>query len=98
MRRVCVFALCLALLLSACGPRPAVTIAPETAPPARTVSESDTGAAAGVGYVLNPFSQRFHRPGCAWAAKIAPEHRIDWTGDREDLIAVGYQPCHYCKP
>ena len=35
---------------------------------------------------------------CAWAAKISEENRIEWTGDRETLIGVGYLPCKSCKP
>lgn len=82
-----------AALLTGCRPEPVVTVR-ESAPP---VSESDR-AVTGELYVLNPSSQRFHKPGCVWAEKIAPERRIEWTGDRADLIAVGYQPCYYCEP
>ena len=89
-------AFCMLLLLTGCGPRPATATVYESAAPRELaqVSESDTGAA----YVLNPGSMRFHLPGCVWAGKIAPDRRVDWTGDRDTLIEVGYQSCHYCKP
>lgn len=89
-------ALALLLLLTGCGPRPAVTVTvmPMETPAARSVSDSDTGC----DFVLNPGSMRFHLPGCVWAEKIAPDRRVDWTGDRDTLIEVGYQPCHYCDP
>ena len=96
MRRAAALALACALLLSGCRREPPTVTVYESAPPVR-VSESDR-AAEGERFVLNPSSARFHRPGCVWAEKIAPERRIDWTGDREDLIAVGYRPCSFCKP
>ena len=49
-------------------------------------------------YILNRSSVKFHRPTCAWAAKISEENRIEWTGDRETLIEVGYVPCRFCDP
>lgn len=89
-------ALLFALLLTGCGPAlPTVTVR-ESAAPVR-VSESDRET-SGELFVLNPSSSCFHRPGCAWAAKIAPEHRVEWAGDREELLAVGYRACSYCKP
>ena len=94
--RILAAVLCVALL-AGCGPRAEVRVL-EVAPEAeiaaeRAVSDSDRAA-----YVLNPSSRRFHRPGCAWAEKIAEDRRIDWSGGRDTLIEVGYQPCHYCEP
>ena len=88
--------LVLALLLTACRPQPTVTVYVERRAEevARSVSVPDTGER----YILNPSSQRFHRPGCVWADRIDPDRRIDFSGDRETLIEVGYRPCHYCKP
>ena len=100
MRFLALVAAALLVFLAGCGPTPSVEIrvAPMPSPEAavgRAVSDYDTEAGA---FVLNPASGKFHRPGCAWAEKIDPERRIDWTGSREELIAVGYQPCHYCEP
>lgn len=85
------------LILAGCGPRPSVEIRVMPTPTAaveRAVSDSDREPA----FVLNPSSGKFHRPGCTWAEKIAEDRRIDWTGDRADLLAVGYEPCHFCEP
>ena len=84
-----------AALLSGCRPAPVVEI--RVSEPPVTVSGSDR-ALTGEVYVLNPASQRFHRPACAWAEKIAPERRIEYSGDRQILVDVGYLPCHYCEP
>ena len=84
-----------ALLLSGCGPKPTVTVYVEQpASVERAVSVPDSGT----DYVLNPASMRFHRPGCAWAEKIAEDRRIEYSGDRQILVDVGYLPCHYCEP
>lgn len=92
---VCVFISAALLLLSSCGPAPVVEFRPSAAP-AESVERS--APAAKEIYVLNSASLIFHRPDCAWAAKIAPERRIDWEGDRETLLSVGYDPCKFCKP
>lgn len=84
-----------AALLSGCRPRPTVTVYVEQpASVERAVSVPDSGT----DYVLNPASMRFHRPGCAWAEKIAEDRRIEYSGDRQILVDVGYLPCHYCEP
>ena len=88
-------ALIVAALLSGCGPKPTVTVYVEQpAAVERAVSVPDSGT----DYVLNPASMRFHRPGCAWAEKIAEDRRIEYSGDRQILVDVGYLPCHYCEP
>ena len=89
----------LLILLAGCGPRPSVKIRamPTPAPEAavgRAVSDYDTEAA----FVLNPATGKFHRPGCTWAERMDPERRIEYSGDRQILIDVGYLPCHYCEP
>ena len=86
------------LLLAGCGPRAEVEVLEVEEPPLaaaeRAVSESD----AEPDFILNPSSHRFHRPGCIWAQRISPENRIEYSGDRQTLIDVGYLPCHYCDP
>lgn len=98
MRRVCALIGAAALLiLAGCGPRPSVEIRVMPTPTAaveRSVSDSDREPA----FVLNPSSGKFHRPGCTWAQRIGPERRIEYSGDRQILVDVGYLPCHYCEP
>ena len=90
----------LLISLAGCGPRPngeirvALMPAPEAAV-GRAVSDYDTETGA---FVLNPATQRFHLPGCTWAQRMDPERRIEYHGDRQILIDVGYLPCHYCEP
>ena len=98
MRRVCAFIGAALLILAGCGPRAEVKVLevaePEPAAVERTVSESDAEPA----FVLNPSSQRFHRPDCVWAGRIDPKNQIEYAGDRQILVDVGYLPCYYCDP
>ena len=94
-RALCCLFVAAALLLTGCGPKPTVTVYVEQpAAVQRAVLVPDSGTV----YILNPASMRFHRPGCAWSEKIAPERRIEYSGDRQILVDVGYLPCHYCEP
>lgn len=87
------------LILVGCGPRPGVEIRVMPTPTAeavteRAVSDYDRETV----FVLNPSSGKFHRPSCTWAQRIAEDRRIEFSGDRQILVDVGYLPCHYCKP
>ena len=49
-------------------------------------------------YVLNTNSMKFHYPDCSSVEKINPENRQDYTGDRDTLIAQGFDSCGNCHP
>ena len=49
-------------------------------------------------YVLNTNSHKFHYPDCKSAVEMDPANRMDFTGTREEVIAMGYAPCKRCKP
>lgn len=55
-------------------------------------------AQEGTDYVLNKNTQKFHYPWCSSAGDIKPKNRWDYTGTREDIINMGYQPCKRCNP
>ena len=94
-RALCCLFIGAAMLLTGCGPKPTVTVFVERqAAVERAVSVPDSGDV----FILNPSSMRFHRFACVWADRISPERRVEFSGDRETLIAVGYEPCHYCEP
>lgn len=57
--------------------------------------EADTD---GTSYVLNTNTKKFHLPSCGSAQNMREENRKDFTGDRQTLIADGYQPCGSCHP
>ena len=47
---------------------------------------------------INPESKKFHRPDCTDVKSMKDENKWEYTGTREELIAMGYQPCKTCKP
>lgn len=49
-------------------------------------------------YILNTSSKKFHYPSCRSAATIADHNRQEYTGTRDQLIAMGYSPCGNCDP
>ncbi len=51
-----------------------------------------------ISYVLNHASQKFHQPDCGSIQNMKASNRSDYSGSREELIAMGYTPCGQCKP
>lgn len=60
------------------------------------VTESATSA--GREYVVNTNTKKFHYPSCSSAGQIKSENRWDYSGTREELIGMGYEPCRRCNP
>ena len=89
--------------------RPAQTTAPSaTAVPtdsarpvatnAPTPSPAPDGPAAEATYVLNTSRRKFHRPECPSVQDMKEKNRQDFAGSREEVIAMGYEPCKRCNP
>ena len=49
-------------------------------------------------YQLNTKSMKVHRPGCDAVPEMNPKNREDFKGTREEVLAMGYEPCGGCKP
>lgn len=49
-------------------------------------------------YIINENTKKFHLPDCKSAASIKEENRKNYTGTREELIQMGYEPCKSCNP
>ena len=49
-------------------------------------------------YVLNTNTHKFHTENCESGRDIADNNKEVYTGRREDLINIGYEPCKRCKP
>lgn len=56
-----------------------------------------SSGAAPAKYIGNASSKKFLRPDCEWAAKIAPQNRVEFA-TREAAVAAGYKPCKVCRP
>lgn len=62
------------------------------------ITEQNDSASAGTDYVLNTNTKKFHYPSCKSANKIKAENRDEYTGTRDELLAMGYSPCGNCDP
>ena len=49
-------------------------------------------------YVLNTNTKKFHCPSCTSVSQMKAKNRKDYTGTRDEIIAMGYQPCKRCNP
>ena len=60
--------------------------------------ESMPASGDGTGYVLNTNTGKFHVPTCGSAEQIDEKNREFYSGTREDVTAMGYEPCGECNP
>ena len=49
-------------------------------------------------YILNTNTHKFHQPGCSSVGDIKPENYSEYTGTRQSVLDMGYQPCGRCDP
>ncbi len=79
-----------------------VIVPPATEPPATEAPVTELPVTEqppiGTDYVLNTDSKKFHYPSCNSAKKIKDENKAYHTGTRDELIAMGYDPCGNCDP
>ena len=60
--------------------------------------EGEPDDSQGFTYIINTRSGKFHDPGCSGVATMSEENKQVFTGDREELIRQGYEPCGQCQP
>lgn len=65
---------------------PEPTPAPEQAQP------------VGTDYVLNTNTRKFHYPGCSSVNRMKESNKQYYTGTRDEVIGMGYDPCQRCNP
>lgn len=65
---------------------------------AETQAETQPATQQGTVYVANTNTKKFHYPGCSSVNQIKQENRWDYTGNRDELINMGYEPCKRCNP
>ena len=61
-------------------------------------SKTTENTGKGQNYVLNTNTHKFHTQNCESVRDIADSNKEVYTGYREDLINMGYEPCKRCKP
>lgn len=52
----------------------------------------------GINYIINLNTGKFHYSDCPSVNQMAEYNKKEYTGDRDDLILQGYEPCKRCNP
>lgn len=75
------------------------TDAPETMPAeSEDPASGETDPSSEITCILNTNSKKFHLPDCSSVKTIKAENRKDYSGTRDELLAMGYAPCKRCNP
>lgn len=51
-----------------------------------------------IDYIINRNTGKFHYPDCPSVDLMSEHNKKEYTGDRDDLISQGYEPCKRCDP
>ncbi len=49
-------------------------------------------------YILNTNTKKFHFPSCSSVDSMKDKNKLEYTGTRDDVIAMGYEPCKRFNP
>lgn len=49
-------------------------------------------------YILNTNTKVFHQLGCSYADTMSDKNKDTYTGTRDSVIDMGYEPCGHCNP
>lgn len=50
------------------------------------------------GYILNTSAHKFHNPGCYTVRRMSDRNKKYFTGTRDEVMDMGYDPCGVCHP
>ena len=100
--RLWVVLLGLALLCGGCAaprevqptPEPTATVAVTPTPTPTPTPTAEPAA----DYILNTNTEKFHLPTCSSVNQMNEENKWYFTGSREKILSMGYQPCKRCCP
>jgi len=70
----------------------------EETKPVETQKPDPTPGETGTEYVLNTNTKKFHYPSCSSVKKMSEKNKAYHTGTRDEVIAMGYDPCGNCHP
>ena len=66
--------------------------------PSAEPSVSQEEQPQGTAYILNTNTHKFHYPTCRSVKQMKEENKQNYTGSRDDVISMGYDPCKNCNP
>ena len=70
---------------------PAAELEPTPEPTPEPASSAAT-------YVLNTNTHKFHHPWCSSVEQMKEQNKKVFEGTRDEIIAMGYEPCKRCNP
>lgn len=62
------------------------------------LEETTSPASSGTTYILNTNTHKFHYPDCSSVKKMSEKNKQEFTGTRDEVINMGYDPCGNCNP
>lgn len=71
---------------------------PPTDPPTEAPTDPPATEPEGITYILNTNSHKFHYQSCASVDDIKESNKDTFTGTREDVMEMGFEPCGRCHP
>lgn len=74
------------------------TTTPVQEEPVQEEPEEQTPVSSGTTYILNTNTKKFHYPSCSSVDQMSEKNRQEFTGTRDEVIAMGYDPCGRCHP
>ena len=74
------------------------TTTPVQEEPVQEEPEEQTPVSNGTTYILNTNTKKFHYPSCSSVDQMSDKNRQEFTGTRDEVIAMGYDPCGRCNP
>lgn len=80
-------------------PTPEPTPTPKPTPkPESTPEQNENAVPAGTDYIGNKNTKKFHYPYCSSVNQMKESNKFYYTGTRDEMISMGYDPCKRCNP
>lgn len=73
-----------------------VVVAKEESPTVKEETKSEESKS--VDYILNKNTKKFHYPSCGSVKQMKESNKKYFSGNRQDVINQGYDPCKKCNP
>lgn len=70
----------------------------ETTESQDSISQSGSSENSKVTYILNTISYKFHVSSCSSINQMSESNKQEFTGSRDEVVAMGYAPCGRCNP
>ena len=80
------------------GKEVSASVSPQKNTTAQGGSKATPKEAVSVTYILNINSKKYHLPSCHSASRIKAGNKKEFSGSRQEVQELNYQPCGICKP